>query len=769
MNNRKHNKNRALFAKLGAWTLAGSLVLIGYARLTAQTVNQYETGDDDEIVVLEEFSVNASNNPNEYVASEALSGTRTGASILEIPFNVQVMTSEFMEDFQVMNEYNEFPTVANYSPGDGNDEKINTNDGGTQRLRGFTPKTMRDGFSRAGPANIANTKQVEAIMGPQSALYGQASPGGILNYISKRPRRQKWNRLTLAAGNYDYRRAEVEFNSPVVRNKLYYMFNASYSFREGESDFAEIDSRSYLLGVTYLIAKQTSLSINMEQQFVKSIQGAGMPQWVVGSTPSSSNPSATGGYNVGPYTKLKDFNRLGPYQDKHSRFDNVTALLEHRFNQIFSARLNTLYYHRKWDDKTWSSGLQLDEATMRMRLRYPMKRLQTIDNYGVQADFLSQFKTGSLDHKLLVAADFVRDKYDNKQWLLPQTGDYAPEKVLGLDTRYLNPFNPVWETVNYDWLTRVSTSLKRIYDHAGVAASFRTQALNQKLLTSMSVRYSHTDSDIQNRATPSQSGKGTEDGTIYSIGANYKLKGNAAVVYANTSTSYEPSTTYDRGLGKPIKAERGKGFETGMKGSLLDQKLNYTLSLYYIEKRNVRETNEEFISEATTPGVPQYLTSGKVRVRGGEIAANIVPRKNITIIATFGYTDAEITEDAGKYPSTVGKRPLYVPKYTASLLTSYGFSGLLKGLRVRLSGNITGDKISQHDDFKTTNPSKREYITPSLFLMSTGASYEIKTGGRIKHTIAFDIQNLLNKEYYYAGNYTPGRGRSYSMTYRFNF
>lgn len=723
----------------------------------------------DEVITLPEFSVSADSRKDEYVASEAISGTRTGSPIIDIPFNVQVLTNELIEDFQLMTEYNEFPTIPNYASGDGDDEKLNTNDGGNKQLRGFTPITMRDGFSRAGPSNIANTNQVEVIMGPQSALYGQASPGGILNYVSKRPRQQFWNRLTLATGSYDNQRAEIEFNGPVIPKRLFGMVNASYNFRTGASNFSQIRSKSYLAGLTYLISPKTSLSVNWEQQFTTSLQAAGAPKLVIGSTPSKSNPSATGGIDVGPYTALGRFNRLGPIQDKYSRFDNLSALIEHRFNAIFSARVNLLYYHRDWDDETWTSGLQLDASTMRMRARQPTKRLQTVDDYAVQTELLTQFSTGELNHKFLIAADYVRDIYDNAQWYLPSSGTYAIGNVLSLDTRYLNPYNPKWETVDYSLVTRVGSSLRRVYQHEGLATSFRTYALKQRLVTSLSCRYSYTDADIQNRMTPAQSGAADEEGVIYSLGVNYKLRGNAAVIYANTSTSYEPSTTYDQGLGRPIAAEKGKGVETGIKGSLLDQRFNYTLSLYHIEKRNIRESNPDY--DETVPGSPQYLTSGEVRARGGEVVATLIPVRSLTLISSFGYTDAEVTrDDPANIPSTVGKRPLYVPRYTASFLTSYGFSqGVLKGLKLRLNTTYTGNRISQYDDTKSTSPGKKEYITPSLFLLSAGVTYEFKLGGHFRQSVSLDGQNLLDKEYYTPGNFTRGRGRSGTVTYRVNF
>ena len=737
--------------------------------LLAQTsASQIAPAADDEVITLEAFTVKSSTRNGDYIASEAMSGTRTGSRIIDIPSNVQVITRDMMEDFQLTNAYNWFPTVPNYSSGTNSDDRFDTNDSGAQRLRGFAPVIMRDGFTRAAPTNISNIKQVEVIMGPQSALYGQASPGGILNYVSKRPRRSQWNRLTLAIGDYGNRHTEIEVNGPAIKDKLFYMFDVAYDFHKGETDFSQLDTRSYLAGITCLITPRTSLSVNWEQQFIKPLQSPGAPQLVVGSTPSSSNPAGTGGTAVGPYFTRRNFNRLGPYQDKSSRFDSLSVLLEQAFNKIFSARLNTLYYHRGWDDKTWTSGLQLDQSTMRMRARQPMKRLQSVDDYAVQGEMLAQFETAQLKHKLLFTGDFTRDIYDNRQWLLPTSGANSIDKVLSLATRYLDPFNPTWETLDYGLVTRLNTDLKRVYDHQGLGASLRTFALGDRLVTSLSARYSRTDGDIENRATPAQSGESTGDGWIYSFGVNYRLHGDAAVFYANTSTSYEPSVTYDIGLGRPIAPEKGRGVEIGIKGSFLDNKFNYTVSLYDITKRNVRESNPNY--DNTVRGSPQYLTTGQIRARGGEVAASYAPVPGWTLIATFGSTDAEVThDDPANKPSRLGKQPLYVPEYTASFLTSYRFSdGPLRGVRFRVNTTYQGEILSQYASL-ASSLSTSEYYTPPLFLASAGASYDIKQGRRLQHSISLDVHNLLDKEYFIAGNFTPGRGRSHSLTYRLNF
>ncbi|MDR1789611.1 MAG: TonB-dependent receptor plug domain-containing protein, partial [Opitutaceae bacterium] len=178
---------------------AAALALACHAQKTDTPPTAY-----DEVITLEEFYVGAAA-PDSYIVSESMGGTRTGAKILETPSMVQVITSEFMEDFQTLDDYNDLPMIASYTP-EGDDGR----GGAPGRLRGFSPIKMRDGFPRTVLPTLANTKQAEAIMGPQSALYGQASPGGIINYVSKRPSATTRRYLTLAAGSNDYRRAELE-------------------------------------------------------------------------------------------------------------------------------------------------------------------------------------------------------------------------------------------------------------------------------------------------------------------------------------------------------------------------------------------------------------------------------------------------------------------------------------------------------------------------------------------------------------------------------
>ncbi|MFM1749014.1 MAG: Ferripyoverdine receptor precursor, partial [Verrucomicrobiota bacterium] len=147
-----------------------------------------------DVTLLPEFTVDTARRSDDYVASEAISGTRTGARILDLPFGVDALTKEFIEDFRLFEQDELMRFTANFTARD-----PDSRTGGGNRLRGFEPVQMRDGLSaRANQFDQSFIAQVEVIRGPQSALYGQAEPGGIVNYITKRPREKAGYDLKLS-------------------------------------------------------------------------------------------------------------------------------------------------------------------------------------------------------------------------------------------------------------------------------------------------------------------------------------------------------------------------------------------------------------------------------------------------------------------------------------------------------------------------------------------------------------------------------------------
>ncbi len=59
-------------------------------------------------------------------------------------------------------------------------------------------------------------ERVEVLRGPASVLYGQASPGGIVSMVSKRPTEQPFRAVTLTTGNRNRAEAAFDLGGPIT-------------------------------------------------------------------------------------------------------------------------------------------------------------------------------------------------------------------------------------------------------------------------------------------------------------------------------------------------------------------------------------------------------------------------------------------------------------------------------------------------------------------------------------------------------------------------
>jgi outer membrane receptor protein involved in Fe transport len=130
------------------------------------------------VIKLSDFNVKAEPNRG-YAASETLTGSRVKTQIADLPYTVNVLTSEFFEDFGIFELSDNVIQVGGFTGLDV---------GGGFNLRGFSSTSqLRDGFFRLGRYGASNVDRVEIIKGSNAAIYGRTSPGGMLNMVSKQP------------------------------------------------------------------------------------------------------------------------------------------------------------------------------------------------------------------------------------------------------------------------------------------------------------------------------------------------------------------------------------------------------------------------------------------------------------------------------------------------------------------------------------------------------------------------------------------------------
>jgi iron complex outermembrane recepter protein len=180
----------------------------------------------DQTITLSPFEVNSAATVG-YGASETMTGSRIKTQILDLPYTVNVLTSEFFDDFGLFELSDNVTQIGNFTGLD---------IGGNFNLRGFTSSNqLRDGFFRLGRYGSSNIDRMEIIKGSNAAIYGRSSPGGMVNMISKMPKTEAHQKLSLNFGDYATKRATVESTGPLRDSswgQTHYILTASFYERE---------------------------------------------------------------------------------------------------------------------------------------------------------------------------------------------------------------------------------------------------------------------------------------------------------------------------------------------------------------------------------------------------------------------------------------------------------------------------------------------------------------------------------------------------------
>ncbi|HAG83295.1 MAG TPA: TonB-dependent siderophore receptor, partial [Cyanobacteria bacterium UBA12227] len=201
-------------------------------------------------------------------------------------------------------------------------------------------------------------------------------------------------------------------------------------------------------------------------------------------------------------------------------------------------------------------------------------------------------------------------------------------------------------------------------------------------------------------------------------------------LYASFSRSFNPvETGTTLANGDIAEPERGTQYEVGIKADFLEGRLSSTLAFYELTRSNV------LTPDRTNPFAS--IQTGEQRSRGIEldVAGEILP--GWRVIASYAYTDAEITEDNQFEP---GNRLINVPESSASLWTTYEIQqGSLKGLGFGLGFRFVGEREGDLEN---------SFTLPNYFRTDAALYYK-----RNNLRVAVNLYNLFDIEYFEAAQF----------------
>lgn len=145
---------------------------------------------DDGTVLLSPFEVTSKKDFG-YLRTNTATATRIGTEIQKVPLAITVLSSDFVQDTGMRDIQDVLRYVASASgdPRMGIRQPGNSaTPSGAIMLRGFPiSQRLRNGVFRYTAYSLDNIDRVEIIKGPASIFYGVGYPGGVINYVTKKP------------------------------------------------------------------------------------------------------------------------------------------------------------------------------------------------------------------------------------------------------------------------------------------------------------------------------------------------------------------------------------------------------------------------------------------------------------------------------------------------------------------------------------------------------------------------------------------------------
>lgn len=653
-----------------------------------------------------------------YRATVAPQVNKSDTPLQEIPFSVQVVTRELIEDRGVTSLGEALRYVPGLSPqvgfGAANDRFT---------IRGFTvPFNYKNGFRRnsfSATDQLANIEQIEILKGPASALYGRAETGGVVNVVTKRPLDEQFLDLAGEYGSFEALRLTADANLPLSEG-LGLRVNGSYDDRKSFRDL--VFSREWFVApvLSWQPSNATTITIEGEYSDRQAYFDRGF----------GNNPI----FLTAP--RERQFGNTDARQDRESGV--ASAFLDHRFSEALSGRVAVSFSEVTINGLFYGFGFPAVFGATGPDPQVNVGPTDSFDrqrNVTAQAELYARFATGPLEHKFLVGVEQGSDdwnflffrgpslqiSFDDPVYLGPAQGPFTPSIDGGIDGKATALY-----AQDEIALGQFRLMLGGRYDWNETTALDRVFGPNPALV--------REESNFSPRS-----------GLTWTPVPEVSF-------YASWSRSFLPQNFgLLRGGGLPTALE-GESYEAGVKLSLLDGRIRPTLSVFEIERTGAAVSDPEDFNFV--------VQIGKSRTRGIEFdfPAAITPRWRV--IASYTHLDAEVTDDSS---IPVGTRLINAPDHSVSLWTTYDLPGALEGLSVGAGALYIGERVG--NNFGTIE-------LPDYTRFDANLSYTFEVGGRpLKAQL--NILNLFDEFYYDSGGpflpVYPGAPRtvSASLSYRF--
>jgi iron complex outermembrane receptor protein len=645
-----------------------------------------------------------------YQVKNSTAGTKTSTPLSETPRSVSVVTRQRIQDQGSQS----LTDILGYVPGifappfavgDGLA-------GDLFSIRGYNATDygyglLKDGLRLQGNRYDTTTEpygleRTEVFRGPSSILYGENAPGGLVNLVSKRPTETAQGEAKFTYGSNNRRQLSLDVSGPLTDDNRI-LGRVVMLGRNADTQVDSVpDDRIYIApSMTFNFDEDTALTLLSSYQRDRTKLLLGYPA------------AGTLLNNVNGKIGKDQFNGNPNWDDFERETWTLGYEFKHQLNDTWQFRQNSRFMESRLDrHETWPNNLNNAGFGSTLTSTAYDRDNKSI-TYSLDNQFEGHFTSGALDNTVLLGASYDRTSF-NQDWAAGNGGTF-------------NAFNPVFPSGKPRMLATVQNSQldQQMY---GVYGQLQSKYDNWIYL--LGGRQDFVNSQYRNRAGTT-SGAADLDGWdhrfSWQTGLMYQFE-NGISPYVSYSTAFTPVQQSSQPNGELLDPILSEQYEVGLKYEPAGWNTTFSAAVFDLTK-----THDVI---AGSNGFSRQI--GKSESKGVELEVNSDVTKNLSLTASYTYTDARVTKDS---PGSLYEdhQLTGIPRNQASTWATYRF------LDGPMSGFHVGGGVRYFDNtFAYTAPTLYGKLkTGDVTLVDALVGYDID-----KHwSVDVNAKNLFDKEY----------------------
>ena len=680
-----------------------------------------------------------------FTGEQARTALKMDAAVKDIPMTVKSYTNAFVKalDVKTVNEMYTYMNGINRT-GDGVYDTAIRGFTSNQEANNMQMNGMPGFAARQSAPSISNVERIEVLKGPASVLYGRATPGGLVNIITKKPQVERANVVDLRMGTFgggqgpgigdrNSYRVGGDFTGPLgSSNRVLYRFIASYdslhSFRNfvDDTDLLVAPSVSFNLGAGTMLtveAEYRNLDKKLDQQLM---------------------------------APINDINFVAPINVRYQEPDDkeldegtaVAANFAKGFANGASLTVNwRSVFHEDIRRGLENNRVEADNRRVRRRDRDQMndRRYHFLDTTLTQ-----KFGRGSMVHHVLFGLGGGFENRDFDRLRFGNVGFFV-DLISPVYGQYTLPANP---NPGFHRLTELWNYNAYVQDRID---------LGEKWKGLVALRYDRLDTDLQELRLADPDLSRSDDAFVPTGGLVFQPTRQLSL-YGSFAKSFEPQavTAFDVNGQNPFVPEEGRQYEFGAKSEFANGKAEATVAYFDIVKNNVLVTLASGASEQ----------NGQESSHGFEADLRLQPLTSLQTILGYTFTDATVTED--RDPVRVGAQLINSARHAFNAWGRYDIpSGAARGLGLGLGviyrgyrpGSFPNQVVRTGEPVPGQPVAQRVLDLPAYFRLDSSVYY-VKS----RYEVTLKVTNLLDEKYYESAfnllQVRPGRPREIGLSLR---